>query len=188
MTATFKTFRHDTFEPVSYQQAERLIRQHTRQPQQQQALLTVLQSPQDAYYRVYYREGDTNVGLRLRAWRPSGEVLLPWELRQSIAKGRNRIPALPVIEQQEMNAAELTAQFEAALVYATRLHPIQNRRNHIAHLLSVAALVLEAGGNEDEAIAALLHDAVEIRVGYLAIKFANALGTGSGNCRWLHRI
>jgi len=37
----------------------------------------------------------------------------------------------------------------------------------------VAALVLEAGGNEDEAIAALLHDAVEIRVGYLAIKFAN---------------
>jgi len=38
------TFRHDTFEPVSYQQAERLIRQHTRQPQQQQALLTVLQS------------------------------------------------------------------------------------------------------------------------------------------------
>jgi CRISPR-associated protein (TIGR03985 family) len=82
------TFRHDTFEPVSYQQAERLIRQHTRQPQQQQALLTVLQSrsPQDAYYRVYYREGDTNVGLRLRAWRPSGEVLLPWELRQTIAK------------------------------------------------------------------------------------------------------
>lgn len=81
------TFRHDTFEFVTYQQAEQLIRQHTRQPQQQ-ALLTVLQfrSPQDAYYRVYYREGDTNVGLRLRAWRPSGEVLLPWELRQSIAE------------------------------------------------------------------------------------------------------
>lgn len=46
------TFRHDTFKRVSYQQAERLIRQHTRQPQQQQKLLTVLQSrsPQDAYY------------------------------------------------------------------------------------------------------------------------------------------
>lgn len=82
------TFRHVTFEPVSYQQAERLIRQRTQQPQQQQALLTVLHSrpPQDAYYCVYYREGDTNVGLRLRAWRPKGEVLLPWELRQSIAK------------------------------------------------------------------------------------------------------
>jgi (p)ppGpp synthase/HD superfamily hydrolase len=32
---------------------------------------------------------------------------------------------------------------------------------YVSHLLSVAALVLEAGGNEDEAIAALLHDAVE---------------------------
>lgn len=31
-------------------------------------------------------KGDTNVGLRLRAWRPLGEVLLPWELRDSITK------------------------------------------------------------------------------------------------------
>jgi len=80
------TFRHDTFEPVTYKQAERLIRQHTQQ--HQQALLKVLQSrpPQDAYYQVYYREGDRDVGLRLRAWRPRGEVLLPWELRQTITK------------------------------------------------------------------------------------------------------
>jgi (p)ppGpp synthase/HD superfamily hydrolase len=64
-----------------------------------------------------------------------------------------------------MNAPRLTAQFEAALVYATRLHAHQLRKTgetpYIAHLLSVAALVLEAGGDEDEAIAALLHDAVE---------------------------
>lgn len=32
---------------------------------------------------------------------------------------------------------------------------------YIAHLLSVAALVLEAGGTEDEAIASLLHDSIE---------------------------
>ena len=32
---------------------------------------------------------------------------------------------------------------------------------YIAHLLSVAAIVLKAGGTEDEAIAALLHDAIE---------------------------
>jgi GTP pyrophosphokinase len=32
---------------------------------------------------------------------------------------------------------------------------------YIAHLLSVSAIVLENGGNEDQAIAALLHDAVE---------------------------
>jgi (p)ppGpp synthase/HD superfamily hydrolase len=59
----------------------------------------------------------------------------------------------------------LTERFQTALVYATRLHANQTRKNtgipYISHLLSVTALVLEAGGNEDEAIAALLHDAVE---------------------------
>lgn len=82
------TFRHETFERVSYQKAKQLIRQHTQQQQHQQALLTVLnsRSPQDAYYYAYYREDDTNVKQRLRAWRPKGEVLLPWELRQSIAE------------------------------------------------------------------------------------------------------
>lgn len=59
----------------------------------------------------------------------------------------------------------LTARFEDALVFATRLHGEQTRKGtqipYIAHLLAVAAIVLEYGGNEDEAIAALLHDAVE---------------------------
>ena len=59
----------------------------------------------------------------------------------------------------------LTPQFEAALIYATQLHAQQRRKithtPYIAHLLSVAALVLEDGGSEEEAIAALLHDAVE---------------------------
>ena len=60
---------------------------------------------------------------------------------------------------------KLTERFEQALVYATRLHAAQIRKAtgvpYITHLLSVTALVLEDGGNEDEAIAALLHDAVE---------------------------
>ncbi|MCC5639153.1 HD domain-containing protein [Nostoc sp. CHAB 5844] len=64
-----------------------------------------------------------------------------------------------------MNTLELTSKFEEALVYATRLHTHQTRKisgvPYIAHLLSVAALVLEAGGTEEEAIAGLLHDAVE---------------------------
>ena|SRR4028119_1418167 len=64
-----------------------------------------------------------------------------------------------------MNTPKLTARFEAALVYVHQLHRHQIRKAsgtpYIAHLLSVAALVLEDGGNEDEAIAALLHDAVE---------------------------
>lgn len=60
---------------------------------------------------------------------------------------------------------KLTERFEQALVYATRLHAAQIRKvtgvPYISHLLSVTALVLEDGGDEDEAIAALLHDAVE---------------------------
>lgn len=67
-----------------------------------------------------------------------------------------------------LNAKEtskLTHRFEQALVYANRLHAKQTRKGgnvpYISHLLSVTALVLEDGGDEDEAIAALLHDAVE---------------------------
>jgi GTP pyrophosphokinase len=48
---------------------------------------------------------------------------------------------------------------------ATRLHAGQLRKGtqvpYISHLFGVTALVLEDGGGEDEAIAALLHDAVE---------------------------
>ncbi|MBW4565951.1 MAG: TIGR03985 family CRISPR-associated protein [Mojavia pulchra JT2-VF2] len=80
------TFRHDTFEVIAYQQAERLIWQYSSQSEQQ-ALLKVLatRSPEDAYYRVHYRHGDNNISMRLRAWRPKCEVLFPYELRQSIA-------------------------------------------------------------------------------------------------------
>ncbi len=59
----------------------------------------------------------------------------------------------------------LTARFEQALVYASRLHAKQLRKGsatpYVSHLLAVAALVLEHGGDEDQSIAALLHDAVE---------------------------
>ena len=59
----------------------------------------------------------------------------------------------------------LTSRFEEALVYANRLHARQRRKGadipYVSHLLGVCSLVLEYGGGEDEAIAALLHDAVE---------------------------
>lgn len=59
----------------------------------------------------------------------------------------------------------ISARFRDALSYATTLHAEQQRKlsgvPYLAHLLAVSALVLEHGGNEDEAIAALLHDAVE---------------------------
>ena len=59
----------------------------------------------------------------------------------------------------------LSVHFEEALVFATRLHAGQRRKGtsvpYIAHLLAVAGIVLDYGGTETEAIAALLHDAVE---------------------------
>jgi (p)ppGpp synthase/HD superfamily hydrolase len=59
----------------------------------------------------------------------------------------------------------LTRRFELALHFASGLHHKQVRKGaeipYIAHLLSVCALVLEPGGDEDQAIAALLHDAME---------------------------
>ena len=59
----------------------------------------------------------------------------------------------------------LSPRFDQALAWAAELHRSQKRKGgqvpYVAHLLAVSALVLEAGGDEDEAIAALLHDAVE---------------------------
>ena len=59
----------------------------------------------------------------------------------------------------------LSLRFDDALVYASQLHRGQLRKGppipYVSHLLAVTAIVLEHGGTEDEAIAALLHDAVE---------------------------
>jgi (p)ppGpp synthase/HD superfamily hydrolase len=59
----------------------------------------------------------------------------------------------------------LPSRFEEAFVYARDLHRAQVRKGttipYIAHLMSVSALVIEHGGDEDQAIGALLHDAAE---------------------------
>lgn len=59
----------------------------------------------------------------------------------------------------------LTRRFDLALHLASGFHHNQGRKGgpvpYISHLLAVTALVLENGGDEDQAIAALLHDAVE---------------------------
>jgi (p)ppGpp synthase/HD superfamily hydrolase len=59
----------------------------------------------------------------------------------------------------------LTRRFVEALAYATEVHAGQSRKGtpvpYVSHVLAVCSLVLEDGGVEDEAIAALLHDAVE---------------------------
>ena len=63
----------------------------------------------------------------------------------------------------------LSARFGDALCMAVGLHRNHARKGtsipYASHLLAVAALVLEHGGTEDQAIAALLHDAVEDQSG-----------------------
>jgi len=59
----------------------------------------------------------------------------------------------------------LGPRFAEALAWAHEIHAAQVRKGsgipYLAHILAVVSLVLEAGGDEDEAVAALLHDAVE---------------------------
>ncbi len=69
------------------------------------------------------------------------------------------------MDPSHTHTPKLKSRFDAALQYASDVHRRQIRGGshvpYVAHLLGVAALVLEEGGDEDEAIAALLHDAVE---------------------------
>ncbi|MFN8653523.1 MAG: HD domain-containing protein [Gemmatimonadales bacterium] len=59
----------------------------------------------------------------------------------------------------------LSPKFTEALLYAAEIHGRQRRKGSgipfMAHLLGVASIVLEDGGDEEEGIAALLHDAIE---------------------------
>jgi hypothetical protein len=65
----------------------------------------------------------------------------------------------------EQSSTMLTARFTEAVEYARAHHANDVRKGttipYVSHLLAVSALVLEHGGGEPEAIAALLHDVVE---------------------------
>ncbi|HYZ69528.1 MAG TPA: HD domain-containing protein [Mycobacterium sp.] len=66
---------------------------------------------------------------------------------------------------QQTTTPKLTDKFAEAMVYAERKHHTQVRKGgdipYVGHLLSVAGLVINDNGSEAQAIAALLHDAVE---------------------------
>ena len=63
----------------------------------------------------------------------------------------------------------LTGRFDEAFVYAHEAHATHTRKGngvpYIGHLMGVASIVIDDGGTEDQAIAALLHDAPEDRGG-----------------------
>lgn len=68
----------------------------------------------------------------------------------------------------------LSDRFNVALGYAELAHRAQKRKGshvpYVSHLLGVCAIVLEYGGDEDQAIAALLHDVVEDQGGAPRLK------------------
>jgi (p)ppGpp synthase/HD superfamily hydrolase len=67
--------------------------------------------------------------------------------------------------EERVHMPTMTSRYDEALAYASNLHREQKRKGteipYISHLLGVSSLVLEAGGDEDQAIAGLLHDALE---------------------------
>jgi len=85
----------------------------------------------------------------------------------------------------------LTDRFDDAFHYAHRLHRTQMRKGtpipYISHLMTVAALVVEHGGNEDQAIAGLLHDAAEDQGGAptlaeIRMKYGDAVANIVSDC------
>jgi len=76
-----------------------------------------------------------------------------------------KICFMPKSAQPRKHSVKLGPRFLRAFQFAAKKHAGQTRKAstipYIAHLMGVASLVLEAGGDEDLAIAALLHDVVE---------------------------
>ena len=74
----------------------------------------------------------------------------------------------PMPKPDRPNTTKLTplsTRFDHALLFAAQVHRNQGRKKsgipYLSHLLGVAAIVLDYGGDEDMGIAALLHDAAE---------------------------
>jgi HD domain len=90
----------------------------------------------------------------------------PWQTR-TFDRGRQGgcVTGKPHTEESGAPVI-LTDRFQAAMQYTFELHATLRRTGgpgvpYLGHLLGVCSLVIEDGGSEDEAIAALLHDAVD---------------------------
>ena len=88
-------------------------------------------------------------------------------------------------------AVPVSNKFHETLSYASTLHAKRARKGaqipYVAHLLAVASIVMEAGGDETEAMAALLHDGPEDRGGQKALdeirhRFGNPVANIVANC------
>jgi len=83
------------------------------------------------------------------------------------------------LDAPEATRTLLTERFDRALAYASALHRRQTRKGsdvpYVSHLLAVAAIVIENGGDEDQAVGALLHDAAEDQGGEPRLREIEAL-------------
>lgn len=80
------SFRHHTFEKIEdFQEVLSIISQSANELKDQ-LTVHVTEFPDSAYYLLSYRHNDNNVVMRLRAWGPMVEVLLPIDLRQRMGK------------------------------------------------------------------------------------------------------
>jgi len=95
--------------------------------------------------------------------RPSPDDLDSDEAIDNLA--RRIWQAFIATDKGDLMTTHLTDRYADAVAYATAAHAAQQRKGtdvpYIAHLLAVSGSVLEAGGDEDLAIAGLLHDVVE---------------------------
>jgi CRISPR-associated protein (TIGR03985 family) len=82
------TQRHITFQAVAYRSLTNLVCREVSDPSARKEILQVIGqcSPTDAYYRAWIRLGDTNITMRLRDWRPNGEVIAPLVIRQQMQR------------------------------------------------------------------------------------------------------
>lgn len=119
--------------------------------------------------KVHVDQGQSTVQIRLRSTefssadsRSAGRTVF---CSQQSSSGHRFAKHTVPMKSKKPAALKLGPRFERALFFAIRKHSGQTRKGtavpYVAHLLSVAGLVLEAGGDEDLAIAALLHDVVE---------------------------
>ncbi|MBK1986915.1 TIGR03985 family CRISPR-associated protein [Sphaerospermopsis aphanizomenoides BCCUSP55] len=79
------TFRHHSFRRIAFEKLPNLITTNIPAAQQQEILGILKQrNNQDVYYMAWIRTGDINVLMRLRDWRPNGEVISPLSIRQQL--------------------------------------------------------------------------------------------------------
>jgi CRISPR-associated protein (TIGR03985 family) len=78
--------RHATFQPIAYEKLPALIKRELADPKAKKTALDILskRDSKDAYYQAWIRLGDINIVMRLRDWRPAGEVIAPLALRQQM--------------------------------------------------------------------------------------------------------